>query len=156
MNENKKGYWIYSTIVVIFSISFFAYALWLICYLIYKLSTAPITNGIILQSIVTLFMTVILGGYFSKWLEHRNAKKLELYKIRTAISLSVIDLASEYYHHKNEIEIRNQLISESSKVKLYFDNEVLISLNEYLSSEEIELLSKYEELINKLKSGISK
>lgn len=106
-----------------------------------------------IQVLITLVVTVFIGGYFSKWLELRNNKKIELYKIRTEISLKIIDSASTYYYNQEE-NIRNLLIAESSKVKLYFDNEVLKNLNIYLESNKKDRDRKYESLIDSLRKSV--
>lgn len=67
--------------------------------LIIKLADKDYTNNTVIQALITLIITVFLGGYFSKWLEHKNARKIELYRIRTDISLKVIDYASILFHH---------------------------------------------------------
>lgn len=100
-----------------------------------------------------MIVTIFIGGYFSKWLELRNSKKIELYKIRTEISLKIIDLASAYYYNQDE-NIKNLLITESSKVKLYFDNEVLKNLNIYLESNKKDRNGKYESLIDSLRKNV--
>lgn len=68
-----------------------------------------------------MIITVFIGGYFSKWLELRNTKKIELYKIKTNISLVLIDLASEYTRNIKNENIRSLLINESNKLnQLYY------------------------------------
>ena len=68
--------------------------------------------------------------------ELRNNKKIELYKIKSDISLRIIDLASAYYYNQNE-SIRNLLVAESSKVKLYFDDVLILSLIFFLYKEDV-------------------
>ena len=136
MNENKKGYYVYSCIAVVFGIALFAFFGWLIYDLILKLSNQDFSNNTIVQALITLIITVFIGGYFSKWLEIRNHKKLELYKIRTSISLKIIDLATVLYHHPESIEAKELLIAESHKVKLYFDDDLLKNLNKFMSEED--------------------
>ena len=118
-----------------------------------KLSEKDFSNNTVVQALITLVVTVFIGGYFSKWLELKNTKKIELYKIRTEISLKIIDLASEFYYIQNE-NIKKALIAESSKVKLYFDDEVLKNLNSYLESNKKDRNGKYETLINSLRKNV--
>ena len=66
MNENKKGYWIYSTIVVIFFVILFAFLGYLIKDLILKLAEKDFSNNTVIQALITLIVTVVIGGYFSK------------------------------------------------------------------------------------------
>ena len=153
MNNEKKGYWIYSIIAIIFGFSLFGWIGYLIYDLVIKLSEKDFSNNTVVQALITLVVTVFIGGYFSKWLELKNTKKIELYKIRTEISLKIIDLASAFYYIQDE-NIKNLLIAESSKVKLYFDDEVLKNLNNYLESNKKDRNDKYEALINSLRKNV--
>ena len=152
MNENKKGYYVYSCIAVIFGMALFAFFGWLIYDLILKLSNQDFSNNTVVQALITLIITVFIGGYFSKWLEIRNHKKLELYKIRTSISLKIIDLATILYHHPENTEAKELLIAESHKVKLYFDDDLLKNLNQFICEEDKNLY--YNNVVDNLKKNI--
>lgn len=153
MNTEKKGYWIYSVIAIIFGFGLFGWFGYLIYDLIIKLSEKDFSSNTVIQALITLVVTVFIGGYFSKWLELRNNKKIELYKIRTEISLKIIDLASAYYYNQNE-NIKHLLIAESSKIKLYFDDDVLKKLNVYLESNKKDRDDKYESLVDSLRKNV--
>lgn len=152
MNDNKKGYYVYSCIAVIFGMALFAFLGWLIYDLILKLSNQDFSNNTVVQALITLIITVFIGGYFSKWLEIRNHKKLELYKIQTSISLKIIDLATILYHHPESIEAKELLIAESHKVKLYFDDNLLKNLNQFMREEDKG--QYYNKVIDELKKNI--
>ena len=152
MNENKKGYYVYSCIAVIFGVLLFAFFGWLIYDLILKLSNQDFSNNTVVQALITLIITVFIGGYFTKWLENRNHKKLELYKIRTSISLRIIDLATILYHHPENVDAKEMLIAESHKVKLYFDDDLLKNLNQFMCEEDKDLY--YNRVIDDLKKNI--
>ena len=136
MNENKKGYWIYSVIAIIVGMGLFAFWAYLIYDLILKLAKQDLSNNTMIQSLITLVTTVFLGGYFSKWLERRNAKKLEVFKIQKDIALKVIDYVTILYYHPDNTSVKELLVAESIKVKLYFDDETLKILNEFIKSTE--------------------
>lgn len=152
MNDNKKGYYVYSCIAVILGMALFAFLGWLIYDLILKLSNQDFSNNTVVQALITLIITVFIGGYFSKWLEIRNHKKLELYKIQTSISLKIIDLATILYHHPESIEAKELLIAESHKVKLYFDDNLLKNLNQFIREEDKG--QYYNKVIDELKKNI--
>ena len=152
MNDNKKGYYVYSCIAVIFGMALFAFLGWLIYDLILKLSNQDFSNNTVVQALITLIITVFIGGYFSKWLEIRNHKKLELYKIQTSISLKIIDLATILYHHPESIKAKELLIAESHKVKLYFDDNLLKNLNQFMREEDKG--QYYNKVIDELKKNI--
>ena len=152
MNENKRGYWIYSIVTIIVFVGLFAFWGWLIYDLIIKLSDKDFSNNTVVQALSTLVVTVFIGGYFNKWLEIRNSKKLELYKIQTAISLKLIDLASAAIHNSDNEQILDLLICESSKVKLYFPDSVLKELNSFIGANDKK--NYYDPLINELRKNI--
>lgn len=152
MNENKRGYWIYSIVTIVVFVGLFAFWGWLIYDLIIKLSDKDFSNNTVVQALITLVVTVFIGGYFNKWLEIRNAKKLELYKIQTAISLKLIDLASAVVHNPDNEQILELLICESSKVKLYFPDSVLKELNSFIQANDKK--NYYDPLINELRKNI--
>ena len=152
-NVDKKGYWIYSIIAVTIGFGLFAFWGYLIYDLIIKLSDKDFSNNTIVQALITLIITVFIGGYFSKWIENKYSRKSELYKTRVSISLRLIDLASEYYRNRNE-EIKKILIFESAKVKLFFDDETLIKLNNFIECDKKDMVMNYNLLIDEFKNKV--
>ncbi len=153
MNENKKGYWIYSIIAIIVGMLLFAFLGYLIYDLILKLADKDFSNNTVIQALITLIITVFIGGYFSKWLEYKNTKKTKLYETRIDISLRLIDLASEYYRNKSN-EVKNILIFESAKVKLFFEDETLKKMNIFIESDDKNIIDNYNALIDNLKGKL--
>lgn len=157
--NNKKGYWIYSIIAIIFGILLFAFLGYLIYDLVLKLSEKDFSNNTVVQALFSLVTTVFLGGYFTKLLERKNAKQLEVFKIQKDISLAVIDYATALYYHSENERVKELLKAETTKVKLYFDDEVLKaiitfidSINNNESQEQKDTL--YENLSTQLKKSI--
>ncbi len=149
MNENTKGYWVYSITTVVIFVCLFAFLGYLIYDLVLKLSAQDFSNNTVVHALITLFITVFIGGYFSKWLEQRNAKKVELYKIQTQLAITLIDLASAFIYAPDSQELERALVRESSKVKLYFNDETLRKLNIFISAQDKK--SNYDPLIDELK-----
>lgn len=154
MELSKKGYWIYSIIAIITGMVLFAFIVYLIYDLIIKLADKDFSNNTVIQALITLIITVFIGGYFSKWLELRNTKKIELYKIQTNISLVLIDLASEYTRNRKNEDIRSLLITESIKVKLYFSDSVLQALNNFINTSVENITENYNILTEELRKNI--
>lgn len=155
MDENgtKKGYWIYSIVTVVVFCVLFAFWGYLVYDLIIKLSMKDFSNNTVVQALITLIITVFIGGYFSKSIESKFSKKNQLYKTRIDISLKLIDLASAYYRETTD-EIKNMLIFESAKVKLFFDDDTLKKLNIFIESDKNSMITNYNLLINELKKNI--
>lgn len=159
MNENKKGYWIYSVIAIVIGMSLFAFWGYLLYDLVLKLSEKDFSNNTVVQALFSLVTTVFLGGYFTKILERRNAKKLEVFKVQKDISLKVIDYATVLYYHPENVQVKELLIAETIKVKLYFDDDVLKATNEFIKSLDAiqgngQKDTTYENLANQLKKAI--
>ena len=150
--KKNKGYWIYSIVAIIVGMGLFAFFAYLIYDLIIKLSEKDFSNNTVIQALITLIITVFLGGYFSKWLERRNTKKLELLKIQNKIALTLIDLSSAMIYSPDDELIRQAIVKESSKVKLYFDDETLKTLNDFIKAENKK--EYYDPLIDCLKKKI--
>ena len=140
--------------MVLFFILLSAFTVYLVYDLIIKLAEKDFSNNTVIQALITLVVTVFIGGYFSKWLERKNAKKIEIFKIQRDISLKVVDYATILYHHPDSKEVKELLIAESSKIKLYFDDEALKAINDFI--EQDNKLIPYNNLIEKLKQTIKK
>lgn len=152
MKQKNKGYWVYSIIAIIIGMSLFAFFGYLIYDLVLKLSEKDFSNNTVVQALITLVITVFLGGYFSKWLERRNAKKLETSKIQNEIALTLVDLSSAMIHSPDDETIHRAIVKESSKVKLYFDDETLKVVNTFIEEKDKKMY--YDALIDCLKKKI--
>lgn len=152
MNERKKGYWIYSIVVIIIGFALFAFWGYLIYDLILKLSEKDFSNNTVIQALISLIVTVFLGGYFSKHLERRNAKKLEILNTQKDIAIRIIDLASEYYYAPKNEEIRRFLFAEKSKVQLFFNKAVLSAMDSYLNNGPTE--DGYKQIVDAIQKVI--
>ena len=62
-------------------------------------------------------------------------------------------MSSEFYRNQNEF-LKNMLIFESSKVKLFFNDDTLKCLNKFIESNKKDMLNNYNSLIDKLKENI--
>lgn len=152
MKETQKGYWIYSVIAIIFGIGLFAFFAYLLYDLIIKLATTEISNDTLIQSLITLIITVFIGGYFSKGLEQRNNKKLETYKVQKEVALNIIDLVGMIVHNNNKEQAIQLLIVESYKVKLFFDDELLKVINNFCQEKDTNKYNLYYiDITDKLK-----
>ena len=153
-NTEKRGYWIYSIIAIIFGMSLFGFLGYLLYDLILKLSKEDFSNNTVIQALITLIVTVFIGGYFSKFLEYKFSKKSKLYETRSSISLRLIDLASEYYRNPGS-QIKDILIFESSKIKLFFNDETLNIFNKFIdSNNKDDKIKNYNLLMEELKKTI--
>lgn len=152
MKETQKGYWIYSVIAIIFGMGLFAFFAYLLYDLIVKLATTEISNDTLIQSLITLIITVFIGGYFSKGLEQRNNKKLETYKVQKEVALNIIDLMGMIVNNNNKEQAIQLLIVESYKVKLFFDDELLESINNFCQEKDTSKYNLYYiDITDKLK-----
>lgn len=152
MKEEKKGYWIYSIFAIIFGMSLMGFIVYLFYDLIIKLTTTEITNETLVQSFITLIITVFAGGYFSENLKQKSNKKLEKFKIQQEIALNIIDFMGMIVRGDNTERAKQLLINESYKVKLFFDDEILKFINIFCNEENKEKYSiHYNNIVDLLK-----
>lgn len=152
MNEEKKGYWIYSIFAIIFGMSLMGFIVYLFYDLIIKLTTTEITNETLVQSFITLIITVFAGGYFSENLKQKSNKNLEKFKVQQKIALNIIDFMGMIVRGDNIETAKQLLINESYKVKLFFDDEILKSINAFCTEKNKEKYSiHYNNIVSLLK-----
>ena len=151
MKEDKKGYWVYSGFAIILGMTLFGVIAYLIYDLILKLATTQITNSTLVQSLITLIITIFLGGYFSENLKQRNNKKLETYKTQKDVALNIINLMGMIVRDNSKEEAKQLLINETYKVKLFFDDELLKAMNNFCTEENTEKYNyHYNNIVDKL------
>lgn len=152
MKEEQKGYWIYSIFAIILGMSLMGFIVYLFYDLIIKLTTTEITNETLVQSFITLIITVFAGGYFSENLKQKSNKKLEKFKIQQEIALNIIDFMGMIVLGDNIERAKQLLINESYKVKLFFDDEILKSINIFCNEKNKEKYSiHYNNIVDALK-----
>ena len=77
MNNDKRGYYIYSTIVALFGFILFGFLAYFIYDLFIKLSAQDFSNNTVVQALLTLFITVFVGVFF------KGIRKAQRKKSRT-------------------------------------------------------------------------
>lgn len=144
MNEGKKGYYIYSTFVVLFFILLFGFTIFLIYKLIIQFATGEITNELAIQSFATLIVTVFIGSWFAELLKRKSAKSIETYKIQSNIAINIVDYAGKIIFSKEET--RNDYIQkyyiEMQKARLFFNDIVLNNLERFYAEKSDEAYHK--------------
>ena len=74
MNENKKGYWVYSVCVVTAVICLLAYFGYLVYDLVLKLAEKDFSNNTVVQALITLIITTSLFNDFVDCLQKNIVK----------------------------------------------------------------------------------
>ena len=152
MNKRKRGYWVYSIVAIIIGFALFGFWGYLVYDLLLKMSEKDFSNNTVIQALISLIVTVFLGGYFSKYLERRNAKKLELLKTQKDIAIRIIDLASEYCYDPRNEEKKHLLFAEKAKVQLFFNDETLAAMEPYLNDGPTK--EGYAQIVNVMQKAI--
>ena len=89
----------------------------------------------------------------------KNAKQLEVFRIQREIAIKIIDYATVLYYHPAAQREKELLKAESIKVKIFFDDSTLKTINQYLiaveqSSFDNEKGTIYDKLADQLKKVI--
>lgn len=146
--KRHSGYYVYSIFAIIAGCLLLAFIGYLLYDLFFSLATKEITNLTLIQGILTLLITIFLGGYFTKWLELKNHKKLEYVKTEKEIAIRIIDLAGNISRKENLEDSKSKLMFESHKAKLFFNEDISTSIFNLASNTNQENLNQ---VVNKLK-----
>lgn len=83
--DNNAQYW-YGIAMVLIFLLFFGFVIYLVYTLIVKASNDEFSNVALIQSIASLFFTVVIGTILSKNLDKRNAQQSEIHKIKVDVA----------------------------------------------------------------------
>lgn len=153
MNDRKTiqltGYF-YGIIVFLIVFGVAAFSIYLVYLLVVKASTNQFANTTVLQAMLTLIISILIGTILTKSLESRNAKRLEVFKIKKDVSINIINLSgvllsSDESEKQKAFEL---LHNENVKVKLFFDDETVGAVKKFLEEKS---LSSYGEMTDMLK-----
>ncbi|ENH96739.1 hypothetical protein J416_09184 [Gracilibacillus halophilus YIM-C55.5] len=151
----KTGYF-YGIVLFLILFSTISFVVYLFYSLVIKASNDELTDNTIVNALITLIISVILGNLMSRKLEHRYARSLEIYKIKNSIALNIIDLSETILNSRNE-EIRlkalESLETEYKKSKLYFEEEIVYSIQNLIKYQS---LDSYNQLIKLLRNQVNK
>ncbi|MGG4107985.1 hypothetical protein AAXB25_29260 [Paenibacillus lautus] len=156
MKERKTikltGYF-YGIILFLIVFGVAAFSVYLVYLLVVKASTNQFADTTVLQAMLTLIISVLIGTILTKSLESRNAKRLEVFKIRKDVSINInlsgVLLSSDESEKQRAFEI---LHNENMKVKLFFDDETVRAVKKFLEEKS---LSSYEEMTDMLKKHLN-
>lgn len=146
-NQQNKMYYVYSIFAVVFGMLLLALLAYFIYDIFLKLATNKFNNITLIQTIITLILTIFLGGAFQKRLELKNNKKLETYKTQKEIALKIIDLCGLIIFNNNS-QALDLLYTENLKSKLFFDDSIVKLLNEFIEDSNKQ---KYLDIVDSLK-----
>lgn len=148
-----SGYYIYSTMAIIGFILLIAFVCYLVYDLLIKLTSQEISNATLVQAVITLLITIFVGGIFGKNLELRNSRKLEFLKVQKDIALTVIELTKKISSGEDSKIALAQLYFEINKAELFFNKEVADSIKGLHSAVTQENYDKVIENMRKVLNG---
>jgi len=151
--KGEKTAAVYGVTMMIVILTFFGVILYLIYTLIDNASRGNFTDNSIIQALITFATTVVAGTLINKNLERRNTKDAERNKIRNDISLKLIDLsgiALSKHRTEKEKEIAIEMIgNENIKVKLFFNDEVVLAVNSFLEKPNSQSYNLMTDILKK-------
>lgn len=151
MKSDNKWYYIYSICAVLIIMTVFGFFIYFMYDLIIKLSTNQFANVALISSLITIFITVFIGGWFNKSLELRNSKHIESYKEKKDISLNIISLASAIINNIESEKAKNLLGNENIRAELFLNDIIVQDINNFLESSTKE---NYNTLLDNIKKEL--
>lgn len=133
-SNNNAQYWYGIGMFLIF-ILFFGFVFYCIYTLIVKAANNEFTNIALLQTLFSLFFTVVIGTLLSKSLDKRNTRQSELYKIKIDVAEGFVLVGTLLLSNPDDSDGQKQLLRLQIRAKLFFKDEVLIQMNQFAKTK---------------------
>lgn len=146
--DNNAQYWYGISVVFIF-LMFFGFVIYLIYTLIVKASNDEFSNVALIQSIASLFFTVVIGTVLSKNLDKRNAQQLEIHKIKVDVAEKFVLIGTLLLMDPDNEEAQKGYLSLQVRAKLFFKDEVLVQMNQFTEAKSQNAFDTIIELMRK-------
>ena len=134
MKKDNAQYWYGIGMAFIFLL-FFGFVVYLIYTLIAKAANNEFSNVALIQSIGSLFFTVVIGTVLSKNLDKRNAKQSEIYKNKVDVAEKFVLVGTVLLMENDNDEANKNYVLLQVKAKLFFDENVLVQMNQFMKTK---------------------
>lgn len=148
MKKDNAQYWYGIGMVFIF-LFFFAFVVYLVYTLIVKAANNEFSNVALIQSIGSLFFTVVIGTVFSKNLDKRNARQSEIHKIKVDVAEKFVLIGTVLLMEPDNDEANKNYVFLQVRAKLFFKDEVLIQMNKFIKTKAQPEFDNIVELMRK-------
>lgn len=133
--DSNAQYW-YGIGMVLIVLSFLGFLIYLIYTLIVKASNNEFSNVALIQTLFSLFFTVVIGTLLSKNLDKRNARQSEIYKIKVDVAEKFVLVGTLLLMDPDNEEGNKTLLNLQIRTKLFFKNDVLTHMNQFMKTKE--------------------
>lgn len=134
MKKDNAQYWYGIGMAFIFLL-FFGFVVYLIYTLIAKAANNEFSNVALIQSIGSLFFTVVIGTVLSKNLDKRNAKQSEIYKNKVDVAEKFVLVGTVLLMENDNDEANKNYVLLQVRAKLFFDENVLVQMNQFMKTK---------------------
>lgn len=146
--DDNAQYWYGIGMVFIFLL-FFGFVVYLVYTLIAKVANNEFSNVALIQSIGSLFFTVVIGTILSKKLDKHNARQAEIHKIKVDVAEKFVLIGTILLmDHDNEEANKNYALLQV-RAKLFFKDEVLVQMNQFMTTKAQTEFDSIVELMRK-------
>lgn len=146
--DNNAQYW-YGIAMVLIFLLFFGFVIYLVYTLIVKASNDEFSNVALIQSIASLFFTVVIGTFLSKNLDKRNARQSEIHKIKVDVAEKFVLIGTLLLIDPDNEEANKGYVSLQVRAKLFFKEEVLAQMNQFIEAKSQTAFDNVIELMRK-------
>lgn len=146
--DNNAQYW-YGIAMVLIFLLFFGFVIYLVYTLIVKASNDEFSNVALIQSIASLFFTVVIGTILSKNLDKRNAQQSEIHKIKVDVAEKFVLIGTLLLIDPDNEEANKGYVSLQVRAKLFFKEEVLAQMNQFIEAKSQTAFDNVIELMRK-------
>ena len=148
MKKDNSQFWYGIGMFFIFLL-FLAFVIYLVYTLIVKVATNEFSNVALIQSIFSLFFTVFVGTFLSKNLDKRNARQSEIQKIKVDVAEKFVLIGTLLLMEPDNDEANKNYVFLQVRAKLFFKDEVLVQMNQFMKTKAQPEFDNIVELMRK-------
>lgn len=148
MKKDNSQFWYGIGMFFIFLL-FLAFVVYLVYTLIVKVANNEFSNVALIQSIISLFFTVVVGTFLSKNLDKRNARQAEIQKIKVDVAEKFVLIGTILLTEPDNDEANKNYVFLQVRAKLFFKDEVLVQMNQFMKTKAQPEFDNIVELMRK-------
>lgn len=134
-DSDKAQYWYGIGMFLIFLL-FVGFVIYLVYTLVVKAANNEFSNVALIQTLFSLFFTVVIGTLLSKALDKRNARQSELYKAKISVAEQFVLIGSILLVDSNDQQCCVEMVQLQVRAKLFFKDEVLEQMNQFVKTKD--------------------
>lgn len=149
MKKNNNGQYWYGIGMFSIFLLFLGFVVYLVYTFIVRASNNEFSNTALIQTLLSFILTVVFGTVLSKNLDKRNARQSEIYKIKVDVAEKFVLTGTLLLMCHDDADANKTLVQLQVRAKLFFKDEVLLQMNQFMKTKSQDDFDYIVELMRK-------